>query len=286
MDTTLLLRRLNDAEARLAWWERCGNGFVDRIRKIVKGDVWYLLYQLSKKRRIPISGTTFWGHKFHCYLPDYLFLRLYGVLGDSAELPLTAFVVKHVKPGDVFLDIGASCGFYSSLAATLVGPSGEVHAFEPTPEICSMLRRNTNGLPVTTVECAVSDRSGTARLAVGVQAVGNSITTNGESGITVRTVRLDDYCAGLVPSFIKIDAEGAEHLVVRGAASMLKSATPIVFLEIRKGVDEKPYRDAVGLLERLGYHPHRLTPDGSLERADAVFIGVSRGFENLAFLKT
>ena len=289
------MQRLGAAAAELAWWESHGTGDArTRIAKLRRGGLSYVLYQLSKKKAIPVSARTFWGGRFACYLPDYFFLLLYGVLGDSAEISLTRFIVKNLRKGDVFLDVGANCGFYSALAARLVGPTGHVHAFEPTPAILALLRRNTADFTTVAVSpVALSDENGMAPFYVSdTVRVANSLLVahapQAGNAITVATRRLDDYCAehAVTPTVIKIDVEGAEAMVLRGGKSTILSALPVITLEIRKGVDERPYREAMRLLLEAGYRMHRLTWQGDLQAVEPRRLlenDSQRGFENLVF---
>src|ERR1700677_2127501 len=70
-----------------------------------------------------------------------------------------------VKTGDVVFDVGANVGYYTLLAATLVGPSGTVHSFEPSPRNASILRKHVSFNRLANVEfheSAVSDKDGEA----------------------------------------------------------------------------------------------------------------------------
>jgi hypothetical protein len=76
-------------------------------------------------------------------------------------------LVKHLHPGGVYYDLGANIGFFSLLAARLVGPTGHVVAFEPSPVNAAQLQRNIdlNGFTnITLVEAAVSSKTGFAQL--------------------------------------------------------------------------------------------------------------------------
>ena len=98
----------------------------------------WLDWRITKKfarlsgRKIKRSVPMFWGERITIVYPEYVsgFLGKYGYF----ERDLTAAVVDLVEPGDTFYDVGAHFGFYSVLAADLVGSSGAVHSFEPTPQ--------------------------------------------------------------------------------------------------------------------------------------------------------
>lgn len=117
----------------------------------------------------------------------------------------------HLKPGDVFDDIGANVGFLSLLGAKLIGPKGHVYCFEPLPSILPLLARNLdqNGFSnYAIIEAAVSDRSGTASLATDRGDLRATLTPNTASMIDVSLVTLDELDLPTA-TLIKIDVESA-----------------------------------------------------------------------------
>src|SRR4030042_2427827 len=75
----------------------------------------------------------------------------------------TSIVKRELKPGHVFVDVGAHIGYYTVLASGLVGPGGHVHAFEPAPENYAVLLKNVASLiNVTSYRMAASLRAGQA----------------------------------------------------------------------------------------------------------------------------
>lgn len=134
-----------------------------------------------------------------------------------------------VRPGMVALDVGANVGAYALLLGGWVSPGGRAYAFEPSPETFAGLSRHLalNGLlgTVVPVAAAVSASDGRATLSGGGLSGGNRLDARG-AGPEVETVSLDGFCAreGIVPSFIKIDVEGAELDVLRGARETIRAA--------------------------------------------------------------
>jgi len=134
-----------------------------------------------------------------------------------------------VRPGAVALDVGANVGAYSILLGRWVGAEGRVYAFEPSPETFAGLARHLalNGLAevVTPVAAAASAATGRGTLSGGGVSGANRLDAGG-TGPSVETVSLDDFCAreGVVPHFIKIDVEGAELDVLRGARETIRRA--------------------------------------------------------------
>ena len=130
-----------------------------------------------------------------------------------------------VTPGIVALDVGANVGAYSVLLGQWVGASGRVYAFEPSRAAFRGLARhvslNAQDGVVRVVGAAVSDVDGDANLIVADTAGESRLAGPTEMGATtsVPTTTIDAFCRreGIQPSFIKIDVEGAELAVLRGA---------------------------------------------------------------------
>jgi len=134
-----------------------------------------------------------------------------------------------VRPGAVALDVGANAGAYALLLGQWVRPGGRVYAFEPAPETFGGLSEHVrlNGLDSTVVpvRAAAAAHTGTAIFSVDGFSGANRLAEGG-AGERVETVTLDDFCARekIVPAFIKIDVEGAELDVLRGARETIRAA--------------------------------------------------------------
>lgn len=140
-----------------------------------------------------------------------------------------------LRPGDVVYDIGANVGFFTLLASRLVGPQGQVYAFEPLPRNLALLERHirlNDCRNVTVFELARAARSGSARFVA--EGVGPSMSKlGGEGTLEVRTAALDELFAAhelRPPTLRKMDVEGAEHDVLQGAARLLRDSRPTIFL--------------------------------------------------------
>lgn len=181
-----------------------------------------------------------------------------------------AFLRSVLKPGMTFVDVGANVGLYTILASRLTGSSGRVVAFEPSPrERASLQRhieRNSLGNVIVRPE-AVSDEAGTATLHLtdpywgGQNTIGAPIYEGVDvvSSVGVPTARLDDVLneIGLdTIDCLKIDVEGAEAMVLRGAARTLTGSRPIVLIELLDASLSKQGSSAaevIGLLQSYGY---------------------------------
>jgi FkbM family methyltransferase len=154
-----------------------------------------------------------------------------------------AWLTNHLTEGDIALDIGAHCGVYSILMAAKCGHTGHVVAFEPDPRSREVLVKNLNLNPCIkrpTVEaCACSDEIGQATLFSGE---GNSQSSLARSAvelsvahkpeeIQVPVVTLDSYLLERKlpePRCVKIDAEGAEIRILKGAKGVLLGNADVV----------------------------------------------------------
>jgi FkbM family methyltransferase len=134
--------------------------------------------------------------------------------------------------------VGANVGIYTLLACIKAGPTGKVYAFEPMERNLRYLRRHitlNHLLNCHIVEAAVSDTDGTQRFSSASwhDSMGR-ISSDGE--LEVRSVTLDSYFYGEPglppPTVIKIDVEGAEMLVLKGANRIFSEFHPQLFIEI------------------------------------------------------
>ncbi|MBW1975522.1 MAG: FkbM family methyltransferase [Deltaproteobacteria bacterium] len=191
--------------------------------------------------------------------------------------PETAdFILRFLKPGMVFVDIGAHIGEYTLLGAHEVGLKGEVHAFEPHPSIFQILKQNIefNGLTnVVLNNCAVCESEREREFELCAEASVSSLKRNSvHSGvettiIRTQSIRMDTYWEGRNKKIdlVKIDVEGAEMLVFLGAEKLLNLArgeAPVWIFECSAdNYTRFGYRppDLFGLLQRYGYGIWRLS---------------------------
>lgn len=153
-----------------------------------------------------------------------------------------------VRRGTTVLDVGANVGAYTLLFATWVGEAGRVFAFEPAPETCEGLRTHVRlnhfDDRVTVVEAAVAGAVGRAPFALHPSGGASSLALASVAGarVSVATETIDHVCKehGLLPALIKIDVEGAELDVLKGARNTLSLPGLHVFVEFHPAA----WRDA------------------------------------------
>lgn len=154
------------------------------------------------------------------------------------ELVVSEVLWRFTNPGDIAADIGANIGHMTSLFAVRVGTKGKVYAFEPHPRIFNELEYNTsvwqtkgNFGRIELFNCALSDKKGFAKLFIseifekncGIASLSKKTSSSYCNSISVDTKRLMDlfHDAATCPNILKIDVEGAEELVLRGAETLL-----------------------------------------------------------------
>jgi FkbM family methyltransferase len=146
-----------------------------------------------------------------------------------------------IAAGDTVLDVGANLGAYAVLFGQWVGPDGRVFAFEPAPEARRGLERHValNGLDgrVVVRPEAMAERPGTVRFRASGPHGDNrimKIDRDDAECIEVATTSIDTFCRerNLQPRFIKVDVEGAELDVLRGARETIAAAGPSLNLYV------------------------------------------------------
>lgn len=156
----------------------------------------------------------------------------------------TDLVRTAVRAGDTVIDVGASVGWYADLMARLVGPSGRVTAVEPNPTARRLIERTlaTHG-NCTVLPDALSGQEGFGSLFIPADGGMSSLTDLGHRTQTVqiRTRTLDDLWDELGrpdTALVKIDAEGSELAILRGARRLATSERPPIWMiEINPAVD-------------------------------------------------
>ncbi len=166
--------------------------------------------------------------KFRCTSPKELG-RFRSVGGEPVIL---RFLETRVKPGDCFYDVGANVGFYSVLAAHLVGPQGSVVAFEPEADNFARLQSNVllNDLRNVVVSpFALSDHNGSGSLRLQSHTVGegaHAVLEGGGGDSTIFMLTMDSAIPmfGLPwPNHVKIDVETHEEQVIAGMTQVLRT---------------------------------------------------------------
>ncbi len=198
-----------------------------------------------------------------------------GLRSGEYESHLTAVFERYCTPGMTVVDVGANLGYYSLLASKLVGESGRVIALEPNSENCrlllSSLRLHGTG-NVQLVPVAADTATGWAYYSTHVGSNGGLIDDRdllAHPGVVVPTFRLDDIVDGPV-GFLKMDVEGAEGRVVKGATRLIERDRPVITTELKEEMLQRVSGTSVaeylGYFEGLGYAPSVLERGSGAEK--------------------
>jgi FkbM family methyltransferase len=204
-----------------------------------------ILFSVFQERKLtkPLLFQWYDHLRLHLYLGNDMSLPTYvsGVIDPNEFFFLNAFLRK----GMTFIDIGANEGFYSVFASDRVGEDGRVLAFEPSQREADRLLRNLelNEAANVTVEIkGVADIDGEAILKLceygheGQNTLGGFAHKVNQDGTQKATlIKLDSYFAAHTMDRIdlmKIDVEGAEERVLRGALETLKRFRPVLLMEM------------------------------------------------------
>lgn len=178
----------------------------------------------------------------------------HGCWLGSYEYEKQKLFQENISSGNVVYDLGGHVGFYTLLASVLVGNTGKVVSFEPLPDNLKYLKKHLeiNHISnVQVIEAAVCDRNGIAYFEQHNSSFQGHLGSQGT--LEVKTVCLDEliFQEDLpVPQCLKIDVEGAELQVLRGAMELLSEYHPTIFLATHGDLLQQ---ECCQLLTSLGY---------------------------------
>jgi FkbM family methyltransferase len=198
--------------------------------------------------------------------------------GETYEIKETRYIKSLLTPLSVVFDIGANVGYYSLIAAPLVGPGGRIFSFEPAARQFGRLKDNAlrnNLSQILPYKLALSDKSGEAVL--GLDDAFNtgvaSLRPAGSKSIldeVVTCTTLDDFVAAQALDrldVIKIDVEGYESAVLIGGIKTLERFHPVLLVEVKDHHQRLAGFSRQQLFEWLmarNYLPFRINSDGHL----------------------
>ena len=204
-----------------------------------------LLLNLTRRWITPENPVATFETKYQFRLkanlanPEHQYLYFYGT---HDERYIVTKLLNIIKPGDICWDVGANIGFYTCLLASLIEDSGAVVAFEPAARTCGYLKENVSlnqFTNVTVVNKGLGDKQGQrllhyseAGLAEGTASLKYAGGRAASERVTLDTI--DNLIPELpTPDFIKIDVEGYQLEVLRGAEHCLKTHAPLLIAELR-----------------------------------------------------
>lgn len=200
------------------------------------------------------------------------------------EPEVVRVISENVSPGMVALDIGAHSGFYTLMLSKLVGPTGKVIAFEPLPANFRILEENVALNEITNVQLqqrAVGEHSGEGNLEVpdpGDSLVAGPMIAEDPCGsMKVPTVSLDNFLfeRKLRVDFIKMDVEGAEGDILRGARRILETFHPRMMVELHGMEKQEACHPVANLMAEFGYEIQWLGDMGDTAHTFAEWKGMA-----------
>ncbi len=226
------------------------------MRALGRLAMWQIQKRLTLRPKVVTlpSGVRIWCYRNSVQSSLAVYCR------GLPEFDDMVFMLRYLRPGDGFIDVGANVGLWTLLAAKRVGQRGKIEAFEPDRCSAQRLRDNVilNGFFWVRVhEVAATNRPGIGQFVSGKDALSELVEDAKERNDTcqVECVRLDDALHGDY-ALAKLDIEGAEPLALEGAERLLSNRNPPVWIvEIngkcrRFGVSEE---ELAARLRRKGY---------------------------------
>lgn len=278
MDHSILLEQIKRVE-KIA--------HASKIQRMLFNPIKYLFAILHRKLIYPFKGslqktsTTFFGEDMHLLLPASTDIYLTGGKSHESEIRLAKFMIHNLAKGDCFVDVGAHYGYFTLLASKLVGDTGQVHSFEAASTTFAMLEKNSSPREnISYYHKAVAEQKGTITFhqfpnlyseynSIDIKQFENNdwFSKLAPQKTTVDTIDLSSFLdqKKLLPKLIKIDVEGAEYKVIKGAIAYLQEQAPIIAMEYLKSErDNEAHRQAVELLRSLGYTCSVINREGGL----------------------
>lgn len=255
------------------------------------------------KTGVPVKATTFFDKEMQLMLPASTDIYLTGGKSDPSEIKLAKFIIRNLHEGACFFDVGAHFGYYTLLAATLVGESGVVCSFEPSEMNFNLLQQNAAGEhTIHLYNAAVSDTTDEL-LFYEFPALYSEFNTANieqfeeEKWVSkyqpliqkVPSIVADELIEskGYKPSLIKIDVEGGEYGVIQGLVRYLGANDCLVMMEyLSEARKNEAHKKAVALLKQLGYSAFAISDNAEAVAVDEVDVFIDRmksKSENIVF---
>ncbi len=193
------------------------------------------------------------------------------------EPHVTAAIRRVLRPGDTFVDLGVNVGYFSLMAATLVGREGRVIGFEARPDNVTLanLSARENGFEnVTISNLAVAEKKKTLKMSApehtSLSVVVDSSRQDCQAGfVEIQAVAVDEVLGGLADiDVVKMDIDGGELQAVQGMRATLRRCQPILFFEfspftLQEYGQSKP-EELITEIQSLGYQIFALTEHSAL----------------------
>lgn len=284
-------------------WDR----FINNPLRYLDGVLWKRVLYKLRGSSIPASVPTIFGRNLLIALPACTDIFLCKGKSHHSEITLVKYLLKNIQSEDVILDIGAHVGYFSVLLSILAD-KGSVYSFEPSGETFHFLKENAksfSNMEVFNLPLANVDGKVTFYQFEGVYSEYSSFDIEqykneewfanaaapGSHELNAKT--LDTFCMqkSLHPTFIKLDAEGGEELVLKGGEILFNTAPyPILAMEyLHPNKSNSAHYQAHLLLEKWNYQCHLINERGQLtplENPEQYMISTGTDSLNLIYMSS
>ncbi|MFZ4405655.1 MAG: FkbM family methyltransferase [Pseudobdellovibrionaceae bacterium] len=258
-----------------------------------------------RKKEIVIKTKLFNGSPIIIALPASTDIFLTGGKSHISEIRLAKYLIKNLHSDSTFIDVGAHYGYFSLIASNIV-KDGKVYSFEPSSKSFNILKRNVSSITnVTIFNKAVSQ----GNTPIAFYEFDNLHSEYNSTQISqfenedwfkaikpnmqkIDSISLSTFCTdnSIYPDIIKIDVEGFENEVIKGAENLLTSSKkkPIVileYLEPKRG--NAAHKEAFSLLSRWWYSSNIISDSGDLipeNDIDGYLLKHSLESDNIVFI--
>ena len=282
----------NDLWSQLDKVERIANS--SKMGRFLKSPIKYLYAILHRKiiysrqkKEIETKCSTFFNLDMDIMLPSSTDIYLTGGKSHSSEIALARYMIREISKGDIYLDVGAHYGYFSLLASQLVGEKGAVISIEASPVTYRVLSKNAKKTKnISSYNYAVSDKEQKMTFFEfpNLYSEYNSLFIGQYEGeewfqkykpkeISIQAIKLDDFLKNqkIVPSFIKIDVEGAEYVVLKGTENHLAQHRTTIAMEyLSPNRGNEMHQKAEQYLKSIKYNSYIIEHDGTLLQVDDI----------------
>ncbi len=255
------------------------DNLLETIDTRIRPHLWRILYASSPPRWLlqPCGHANQILLRSNSLIAEAIYCRIF-------EHEEEKFLLNNIQKGMTVFDIGANIGWITIIMAQAVGPQGRVHSFEPYPPIFNHLQLNIalNELSQVSANClALGNTSGVIPFYIFPEgfevynSIGAGERREGQSAhqkINVPVTQLDHYCQENHISqidLIKIDVEGAEEIVLKGASRILKeNPQVIIMMELFEPSAKQcgcSIYNCLKMLLDFGFYPYYLNQEGNLQ---------------------
>jgi FkbM family methyltransferase len=224
---------------------------------------------------------------FRFTILDTLFVRLYFLYKQYFEKPNLEVISRFVGEGDFCIDVGGGFGFYAVEMAKRVGKSGFIISCEPDlvnyKRCLASIQSRAYENQVDVRNIGLSSRRGIGWLQIDKRNPANHKVIDTEEGNAINLETVDELFnqVGRVPSFVKIDVQGHELEVLKGASSLIAKKQTSFLVEIDPCNDAQSTQEIWGLMVGNGYSVFMICKDGTLSEINE--LPSSRTYFDLLF---